>query len=76
MRIRTASLTRYRDLRRRVQTLEALYEDRTALDRIIESGRFIKLAVAIAHAYQQIETEFGATRPDGAERGRGDAGVG
>jgi hypothetical protein len=60
MRPCTISLHRYRDLRRRLQTLESLYENQATLDRIIGSGRYIKLAVTTARAYEQIEQEFGA----------------
>jgi hypothetical protein len=60
MRLSTISLNRYRDLRRRLHALESLYDDQATLDRIIESGRFIKLAVTTARAYEQIEKEFGA----------------
>ena len=49
---------RYRDLRNRLRRLEALYEDSFKLDRIIETGRYFKLAVTTARAYEQIEKEF------------------
>lgn len=49
---------RYRDLRRRVERLEAMYEDREQLARIMATGRYFKLAYATARAYEQIEREF------------------
>lgn len=49
---------RYRDLRRRVDRLEAMYEDREQLAAIMGSGRYFKLAYATARAYEQIEKEF------------------
>ncbi len=58
---------RYRELRRRVERLEAMYEDRERLATIMATGRYFKLAYATARAYQQIEREFAWTRdaPDG-----------
>ena len=52
---------RYRDLRKRVDRLEALYEDREKLANIMATGRYFKLAYATARAYQQIEKEFSWT---------------
>jgi hypothetical protein len=49
---------RYRDLRNRLRRLEAVYDDSHKLDRIIATGRYYKLAVATARAYEQIEKEF------------------
>jgi hypothetical protein len=49
---------RYRDLRNRLRRLEAIYDDSHKLDRIIATGRYYKLAVATARAYEQIEKEF------------------
>ena len=58
---------RYRELRRRVERLEGMYEDRERLATIMATGRYFKLAYATARAYQQIEREFAWTRdaPDG-----------
>jgi len=53
---------RYRDLRRRVERLEAMYEDREQLATIMATGRYFKLAYATARAYEQIEKEFAWTR--------------
>lgn len=53
---------RYRELRRRVERLEAMYEDRERLATIMATGRYFKLAFATARAYQQIEKEFAWTR--------------
>ncbi|HMN72290.1 MAG TPA: hypothetical protein PKA55_10540 [Rhodoblastus sp.] len=55
---------RYRELRRRVERLEAIYEDRERLADIMATGRYFKLAYATARAYQQIEKEFAWTRED------------
>ena len=55
---------RYRELRRRVERLEAIYEDREKLASIMASGRYFKLAYATARAYEQIEREFAWTRDD------------
>jgi hypothetical protein len=49
---------RYRDLRNRLRRLEAIYDDSIKLDRVIATGRYYKLAVATARAYEQIEKEF------------------
>lgn len=49
---------RYRDLRNRLRKLEAIYDDSIKLDRIIATGRYYKLAVATARAYELIEKEF------------------
>jgi len=49
---------RYRDLRNRLRKLEAIYDDSIKLDRVIATGRYYKLAVATARAYEQIEKEF------------------
>ena len=67
---------RYRDLRNRLRRLEALYEDSIKLDRIIETGRYYKLAVTTARAYEQIEQEFSWQKifgPATPKRRRGDA---
>lgn len=53
---------RYRELRRRVERLEAIYEDRERLATIMATGRYFKLAYATARAYEQIEKEFAWTR--------------
>lgn len=58
---------RYRELRRRVERLEAMYEDRERLETIMATGRYFKLAYATARAYEQIEREFGWTRDDQTE---------
>ena len=55
---------RYRDLRRRVERLEAMYEDREQLAKIMATGRYFKLAYATARAYEQIEKEFSWARDD------------
>ena len=55
---------RYRDLRKRVDRLEALYEDREKLANIMATGRYFKLAYATARAYQQIEREFSWTNDE------------
>ncbi len=55
---------RYRDLRRRVERLEAMYEDRERLTEIMATGRYFKLAYATARAYEQIEREFSWARED------------
>ena len=57
---------RYRELRRRVERLEAMYEDRERLAQIMATGRYFKLAYATARAYEQIEREFAWTRDDEA----------
>jgi hypothetical protein len=49
---------RYRDLRRRIERLEALFSDQATFDRIMASGRYFKLAATTARAYEQIEREF------------------
>lgn len=49
---------RYRDLRNRLRRLEAIYDDSIKLDRVIETGRYYKLAVTTARAYEMIEREF------------------
>ncbi len=54
---------RYLELRRRVERLEAIYEDRERLERIVATGRYFKLAYATARAYEQIEQEF-SKHPD------------
>ncbi|MFT4095879.1 MAG: hypothetical protein QM651_02070 [Rhodoblastus sp.] len=55
---------RYRDLRRRVERLEAMYEERERLAEIIATGRYFKLAYATARAYEQVEREFSWARED------------
>lgn len=55
---------RYRELRRRVDRLEAMYEDRETLANIMATGRYFKLAYATARAYEQIEKEFAWTTED------------
>ena len=57
---------RYRELRRRVERLEAMYEDRETLAQIMATGRYFKLAYATARAYEQIEKEFAWARDDEA----------
>lgn len=57
---------RYRELRRRVDRLEAMYEDREKLAQIMATGRYFKLAYATARAYEQIEREFAWTRESDA----------
>ncbi len=67
---------RYRDLRNRLRRLEAIYEDSVKLDRVIATGRYYKLAVATARAYEQIEREFswnkmfGGAPSEGAARAK------
>ena len=63
---------RYRDLRNRLRKLEAIYDDSIKLDRVIATGRYYKLAVATARAYEQIEKEFSWNRMFGGAPG-GDA---
>lgn len=58
---------RYRELRRRVERLEAIYEDREKLEKIMATGRYFKLAYATARAYEQIEREFAWTRESDGE---------
>ncbi|HPG02848.1 MAG TPA: hypothetical protein P5256_13020 [Beijerinckiaceae bacterium] len=58
---------RYRELRRRVERLEAMYEDRETLANIMATGRYFKLAYATARAYEQIEKEFAWATEDGAD---------
>jgi hypothetical protein len=57
---------RYRELRNRLRKLEAIYDDSHKLDRIIATGRYYKLAVATARAYEQIEKEFSWNKMFGA----------
>ena len=53
---------RYRDLLRRLQRLESMFDDLSTFDRIMASGRYFKLAVATAQAYEQIEKEFSSRK--------------
>ncbi|MCC2103054.1 MAG: hypothetical protein KDJ20_02945 [Hyphomicrobiales bacterium] len=54
-------------MRRRVERLEAMYEDRETLANIMATGRYFKLAYATARAYEQIEKEFAWATEDGAD---------
>ena len=55
---------RYRELRRRVERLEAMYEDRERLDQIIAKGRYLKLAYATARSDEQNECELARATAD------------
>lgn len=58
---------RYRDLRRRVERLESVFGDEERIARIMASGRYFKLAVTLARAYEQLEREFSWRRMTGEE---------
>jgi hypothetical protein len=56
-------LARYRQLRRRAHTLREYFADAEAMNRVMVSGRYLKLSATLARVFEQIEREFPAQRP-------------